>query len=187
MHYVVESVRKEMHRQKQTSAEFFEPEKGSLWRKFCVDVNDLGPPIQAAHTDFTYQMEDWGRRYVLGEECYYGLLKLWVGPVPVVFCGMPESIRPILESHTNVSKPNQYDIVSEWIGTGLLTSTNEKWHRRRKMLTPTFHFNILQGYHNVFVQHGEILVDLIAKEEGFFDLFPYLKRCALDIICGKQT
>ncbi|KAK6041632.1 hypothetical protein COOONC_20863, partial [Cooperia oncophora] len=90
---------------------------------------------------------------------------------------------PILESTTNVSKPNQYDIVSEWIGTGLLTSTNEKWHRRRKMLTPTFHFSILQGYYNVFVQQGEILVDLLAKEEGFFDMFPYIKRCALDIIC----
>ncbi|XGW02054.1 hypothetical protein V3C99_014260 [Haemonchus contortus] len=152
-----------------------------------------GPPclpiIGAAHkfkmnsVEFTYQMEEWGRQYLLNEHTYNGLIKLWVGPVPLVFVGMQESIRPILESNTNISKPNQYDIVSDWIGTGLLTSTNDKWFHRRKMLTPTFHFNILQGYYNVFVQQGEILVDLIAKEEGFFDLFPYIKRCALDIIC----
>ncbi|VDM63306.1 unnamed protein product [Angiostrongylus costaricensis] len=29
----------------------------------------------------------------------------------------------------------------------------------------------------------QVLVDLIAEEKGFFDLFPYIKRCALDIIC----
>ncbi|VDK55412.1 unnamed protein product [Cylicostephanus goldi] len=51
------------------------------------------------------------------------------------------------------------------------------------MLTPTFHYNILRDYHEIFAQQGEILVDLIAKEEGDFDLFPYIKRCALDIIC----
>ncbi|KAK5975082.1 hypothetical protein GCK32_010046 [Trichostrongylus colubriformis] len=152
-----------------------------------------GPPclpiIGAAHqfkwnsVDFTYQMEDWGRQYVLTRDHYYGLAKVWVGPVPLVFAGMQESLRPILESNTNISKPNQYDIVSEWIGTGLLTSTNEKWFHRRKLLTPTFHFNILQSYHHIFVEQGEILVDLVAKEHSFFDMFPYIKRCTLDIIC----
>ncbi|KIH49669.1 hypothetical protein ANCDUO_20255, partial [Ancylostoma duodenale] len=61
--------------------------------------------------------------------------------------------------------------------------TNQKWFHRRKILTPTFHFNILQGYHDIFARQGEVLVDLIAEEKGDFDLFPYIKRCALDIIC----
>ncbi|VDP47718.1 unnamed protein product [Heligmosomoides polygyrus] len=145
------------------------PTKNSPKRKCC--------------SEFSYQMEDWGRQYLMHENHYWGMVKVWVGPVPLVFCGTQESIRPILESTMNISKPNQYDIISEWIGTGLLTSTNEKWFQRRKLLTPTFHFNILQGYHDIFAQQGEILVDLVAKEEGFFDLFPYIKRCALDIIC----
>uniref|UniRef100_A0A0K0D0Z2 Cytochrome P450 n=1 Tax=Angiostrongylus cantonensis TaxID=6313 RepID=A0A0K0D0Z2_ANGCA len=61
--------------------------------------------------------------------------------------------------------------------------TNAKWFKRRKLLTSAFHFNVLQGYHDIFAQQGEILVNLIAEEKGFFDLFPYIKRCALDIIC----
>ncbi|WKY10160.1 hypothetical protein Q1695_002481 [Nippostrongylus brasiliensis] len=168
-----------------------------LWRlnRLCQQTLEKipGPPsipiLGAAHLfkwnnqDFSEQLENWGREHLLNNNSYYGLMKVWVGPVPLVFCGLHESIRPILESTTNISKPNQYDIISEWIGTGLLTSTNAKWHRRRKLLTPTFHFNILQGYHDVFVRQGEILADVVAKEEGFFDLFPYIKRCALDIIC----
>ncbi|KAJ1367615.1 hypothetical protein KIN20_028559 [Parelaphostrongylus tenuis] len=169
-----------------------------LWRlnRHCSKafVNVPGPPclpiIGAVHqfkwnnVEFAYQLEKWAREFIITKNNYYGLAKVWVGPVPIVFCGTQESIRPILESNTNISKPaTQYDIISKWIGTGLLTSTNEKWFRRRKMLTSAFHFNVLQGYHDIFVQQGEILVNLIAKEEGYFDLFPYIKRCALDIIC----
>ncbi|KAK6757947.1 hypothetical protein RB195_015645 [Necator americanus] len=62
-------------------------------------------------------------------------------------------------------------------------STNKKWFHRRKMLTPTFHFSILQGYHDIFARQGEVLVDVISEEKEVFDLFPYIKRCALDIIC----
>ncbi|KAJ1364651.1 hypothetical protein KIN20_024781 [Parelaphostrongylus tenuis] len=156
-------------------------------------VNVPGPPclpiIGAAHqfkwnnVEFAHQLEQFARQYIINNNSYYGLAKIWIGPVPIVFCGTQESIRPILESTTNISKPSQYDIISEWIGIGLLTSTNEKWLRRRKMLTSAFHFTILQEFHDIFVQQGEIFVDLIAKEEGFFDLFPYIKRCSLDIIC----
>uniref|UniRef100_A0A158PCS0 Cytochrome P450 n=1 Tax=Angiostrongylus cantonensis TaxID=6313 RepID=A0A158PCS0_ANGCA len=117
--------------------------------------------------EFAYQLERYAREYIIDNNNCYGLAKIWIGPVPIVFCGAQESIRPILESSTNISKPSQYDIISKWIGTGLLTSTNEKWLRRRKMLTSAFHFNVLQGYHEIFVQQGEILVNLLAREKGF--------------------
>ncbi|CAL2044435.1 unnamed protein product [Caenorhabditis brenneri] len=74
----------------------------------------------------------------------------------------------------------------EWIGTGLLTSTNEKWRQRRKMLTPTFHFNVLQRYQEIFAQRGLVLVNLLnrtANNQDPVNIFPYIKRCALDIIC----
>ena len=55
------------------------------------------------------------------------------------------------------------------------------------MLTPTFHFNVLQGYQDVFSVQAEVLTKQLMKETGkFFDVFPYIKRCALDIICGLK-
>ncbi|GMT22275.1 hypothetical protein PFISCL1PPCAC_13572, partial [Pristionchus fissidentatus] len=95
-------------------------------------------------------------------------------------------VQVILESNTLITKSSQYDIISKWIGTGLLTSTTEKWFGRRKMITPTFHFNILKGYVDVFVKQGQIFVDQLEKHADTgreMDVFPFIKRCALDIIC----
>jgi cytochrome P450 family 4 len=56
------------------------------------------------------------------------------------------------------------------------------------MITPTFHFNILQNFVEVFSEKSEILVSKLQKEVGSqpFDLYPYITKCALDIICGKK-
>ncbi|CAD6195895.1 unnamed protein product [Caenorhabditis auriculariae] len=154
-----------------------------------------GPPalplIGSAHLfewdnqKFTYQIEGWGRSYgVAPDSC--GAIKLWIGPVPLAILLSPEALRPLLESTENITKPEQYNKITEWIGSGLLTSTNEKWRSRRKILTPTFHFTVLQKYQEVFARQGMLMVSLIARAsatpEGI-DIFPYIKRCALDIIC----
>jgi cytochrome P450 family 4 len=55
------------------------------------------------------------------------------------------------------------------------------------MITPTFHFKILDSFVEVFSEKSEILVSKLQKEVGSqgFDVYPYITRCALDIICGE--
>jgi cytochrome P450 family 4 len=56
------------------------------------------------------------------------------------------------------------------------------------MITPTFHFKILDNFVEVFSEKSEILVSKLQKEVGSqgFDVYPYITKCALDIICGKR-
>lgn len=55
------------------------------------------------------------------------------------------------------------------------------------MITPTFHFQILEQFIDVFHSNGTILIDKLRKHlgESSFDVFPYITLCALDIICGN--
>jgi len=69
-----------------------------------------------------------------------------------------------------------------------LNFVGEKWRSRRKILTPAFHFKILEDFIDVFVDQGLILVDKLQREvgnESGFNIFPYVTLCTLDIICGK--
>lgn len=74
-----------------------------------------------------------------------------------------------------------------WLGTGLLTSTGKKWSSRRKIITPTFHFKILEQFVEIFDEQSDIFVTKLAdfKDQEAFNIFPLTALCALDIICSK--
>jgi cytochrome P450 family 4 len=86
------------------------------------------------------------------------------------------------------------------LGDGLLISSGRKWLTRRKMITPSFHFNILKQFVQTFDDHGCILVDKLsgpssAKEPQEVDVMQYIGAYTLDVICetamgvnmGSQT
>ncbi|GMT11301.1 hypothetical protein PFISCL1PPCAC_2598 [Pristionchus fissidentatus] len=135
--------------------------------------------------DLLMQLLEWADVYAFNKGSS-GLIKTWIGMMPLAVIIKPEYCKLVLESNTQITKAAGYDKLSEWIGTGLLTSTNEKWFGRRKMLTPAFHFQVLKGYLETFIRQSQIFLDQIDKfaDTGReVDLFPYIKRCALDIIC----
>ena len=56
----------------------------------------------------------------------------------------------ILSSSKHLEKGLIYQLLHPFLKTGLLTSSGEKWHQRRRMLTPAFHFNILREFCEIF-------------------------------------
>lgn len=59
-------------------------------------------------------------------------------------------LEKLLGSSRQIRKSQVYDFLHPLMGTGLLTSTGTKWLQRRRILTPTFHFNILQDFLAIF-------------------------------------
>ena len=56
----------------------------------------------------------------------------------------------ILSTSRHTQKGMIYDMLRPFLGDGLLNSNGKKWQQRRRILTPTFHFSILQQFLLVF-------------------------------------
>ncbi|GMR51790.1 hypothetical protein PMAYCL1PPCAC_21985, partial [Pristionchus mayeri] len=133
--------------------------------------------IKLNSAEFALQLMDWMKSFVFYDGSS-GMFKVWLGPIPMVVVIKPAYCKQILESNTLITKATQYDKV---------TDTNEKWFGRRKMLTPSFHFQVLKGYHDIFIKQAQQIfaeqLEVHAETGREVNLFPFVKRCALDIIC----
>ena len=67
-------------------------------------------------------------------------------------------------------------------------STGDKWTKRRRLITPSFHFDILNDFLFVMNEQTDVLVKLLnspAESGKGFNICPFISNNALDIICGK--
>ncbi|RUS90092.1 hypothetical protein EGW08_002134 [Elysia chlorotica] len=115
----------------------------------------------------------------------YGFHKMKIIFYQVVFLYRADWVEVVLNSMKHIDKSPDYNFLHPWLGTGLLTSTGNKWKSRRRMLTPTFHFNILHDFLHVFNKKSHILVDKFkgkAAKGDEFNVFQDIALCALDII-----
>ncbi|XP_005180618.3 cytochrome P450 4d8 isoform X2 [Musca domestica] len=91
----------------------------------------------------------------------------------------------LLASSVHITKHKTYDILHQWLGVGLLMSTGKKWHSRRKIITPTFHFKILEEFLEIFDRQASVALHFLAKRADgrtAFDAYPYVSMLTLDII-----
>ncbi|KAE9554216.1 hypothetical protein FO519_002580 [Halicephalobus sp. NKZ332] len=137
-------------------------------------------------SEFALQLLEWTTVFINeGQKT----LRLWLGPFPVILALSPEAVKTVLESNVVITKGIEYGIIKRWLGTGLLTSTGEKWRHRRKLLTPAFHFNVLNSFLGIYDEEAQILLKQLEEHADTgktFNFFPYIKRCALDIICATS-
>lgn len=64
----------------------------------------------------------------------------------------------------------------------------KKWHERRKIITPAFHFKILEQFVEVFDRLGNTVVNKTLKKfdrDDEFEMYPIAVLYALDVMCGK--
>nr|CAD2206510.1 unnamed protein product [Meloidogyne enterolobii] len=112
----------------------------------------------------------------------------WFGTIPTLMIYSARLVESLFSNNNHINKGMFYDMFRPWLGNGLLTNTGEGWRARRKLLTPTFHHEILKSFVNVFNYQADILVrklhTLVGKTEGQIDdITPLISLCTLDIIC----
>ncbi|XP_011883813.1 PREDICTED: cytochrome P450 4C1-like [Vollenhovia emeryi] len=115
----------------------------------------------------------------------YPIFKLWAFSVPLVYIGHPDDLETILSSTKHIEKSILYDIFHPWMHTGLLTSGGTKWHLRRKILTPSFHFTILKQFTEILIEEAENMAKSMKDTGGTVvkDLLPLFSEHTLNAIC----
>ncbi|XP_069675168.1 cytochrome P450 4C1-like [Periplaneta americana] len=110
------------------------------------------------------------------------IFRLWGGTKLGVFIWSPKYIEILLSSTKEIGKGFGYNFLTPWLGFGLLTSKGEHWRIHRKLLTPAFHFRILEQFVEVFNNNADILLENLSKHVNGpdFEIRPYIQLCALD-------
>lgn len=116
---------------------------------------------------------------------YGRVFKIWLGKDFNIFLSDPDDIKVILGSNQILYKSLNYHVLDAWLGNGLLTSGGDLWHKKRKMLTPAFHFKMLGEFKQPMEVNCDILIEKLKEKSNgeAFDIYPFITLLALDIIC----
>lgn len=99
-------------------------------------------------------------------------------------------VDALLASNENLSKNFVYKMLTSWLGNGLLLSSGKSWQTMRKIITPTFHFKILEGFVEVFDRQSDALIaKLKSKADGItpVNIYEPVGLLTLDIIAGTAV
>nr|XP_016939415.1 cytochrome P450 4d1 isoform X1 [Drosophila suzukii] len=116
------------------------------------------------------------------------VLKVWLGPELNVLMGNPKDVEVVLGTLRFNDKAGEYKALEPWLKEGLLVSRGRKWHKRRKIITPAFHFKILDQFVEVFEKGSRDLLrnmerDRLKHGDAGFSLYDWINLCTMDTIC----
>uniref|UniRef100_A0A7N6FK63 Cytochrome P450, family 4, subfamily F, polypeptide 3 n=1 Tax=Anabas testudineus TaxID=64144 RepID=A0A7N6FK63_ANATE len=98
----------------------------------------------------------------------------------------PDFVRPLLVAPASITVKDEliYNHLRPWLGQSLLISNGEMWSRKRRLLSPAFHFDILKNYVTVFNASTNIMHDkwrrLVAEGSSNLEMFDQVTLMTLD-------
>jgi len=114
------------------------------------------------------------------------IMKLWIGQDLFVLLSNPVALEKILGNKNFIRRTGLVTKVGKpFFRNGLLMSDGDTWRIHRKIISSTFHNNVLDQFVENFSKNSSVLVDqLSSKCDGqAFDVYPFLSLCTLDVIC----
>ncbi|XP_033479063.1 cytochrome P450 4F3 [Epinephelus lanceolatus] len=98
----------------------------------------------------------------------------------------PDYIKPLLTAPASITVKDEliYGHLRPWLGQSLLLSDGEEWSRKRRLLTPAFHFDILKSYVARFNTSTNTMHEkwrhLVAKGTTNIEMFDHITLMTLD-------
>ncbi|KAL3271395.1 hypothetical protein HHI36_021877 [Cryptolaemus montrouzieri] len=116
---------------------------------------------------------------------YGDVVQLWLGSKLKILISDHDVLEALLTSTKNITKESDYVYLDSWLGKGLLTSGPTRWKKHRKIITPAFHFQILEKFVAIFERSTLVLIKKLKEqqEKKNLDIYPLVDLCTLDIIC----
>ena len=136
------------------------------------------------------QLRHWNDFYGKQMSEYYAkfgdTVGVYMGMKRFVFTRDVKVVEELMSSPKLIDKPWTYRIIEKIIGEGIFTSAGELWKKRRRQITPAFHFDILKGFLEVMEHRSIEANDILNKLEREGEPFDCNKLCAsltLSVIC----
>jgi cytochrome P450 len=109
------------------------------------------------------------------------------GPMIAHLVSSPDGARHVLQenNHNYGRQTRGYQIMSETLGDGLLTTEGDFWRRQRRIEQPAFHRDRIAGFAALMTSAAEAMVKRwrgSATPDTAFDLTPELLRVTLRIL-----
>ncbi|XP_022901352.1 cytochrome P450 4C1-like [Onthophagus taurus] len=116
---------------------------------------------------------------------YGKVVRIWQGPFRInLFITDIDLVEYFLSSNVHTHKSSSYNVFKAWLGHGLITAAGNVWKKHRKILTPAFHFNILEQFPQSFHRNAKTLIDILKENSGkTIDTHHLMKNYALDSLC----
>ncbi|XP_070711569.1 cytochrome P450 4F3 isoform X1 [Pempheris klunzingeri] len=98
----------------------------------------------------------------------------------------PDYVKPLLMAPASITVKDEliYGHLRPWLGQSLLLSNGEEWSRKRRLLTPAFHFDILRSYVAKFNSSADTMHDkwrrLAATGTTNIEMFDHVTLMTLD-------
>ncbi|XP_049765621.1 cytochrome P450 4C1-like isoform X1 [Schistocerca cancellata] len=98
---------------------------------------------------------------------YGDLTRLYVGPMLLVTVAHPDDVQHILLTSKLIDRGTLCtNAMRAFVGDGLVTIDVSRWKVHRKLINPTFHSEILEGFLEAFHDGGLFVSERLARTRG---------------------
>ncbi|KAK6627326.1 hypothetical protein RUM44_009803 [Polyplax serrata] len=159
------------------------------WKLYRAVEKFPGPtslPLLGNSLDFATTSHGIFLKFIEFSKTYGRFFRVWNNGKPYIICNDHRDAEVLLGSNVHLHKNEAYKYLIPWIGHGLISARDVTlWRKHRKIITPTFHFKILNDFFDIFAENAKILSSQLKSEvgNGPFDIHKYMKLAALDNIC----